>query len=412
MSPTVQYRSLTMADVGSGIWKVGLGALVVAAVAVIVVATRTPSASPGPGDQPLSAPAEPVTTTTLPPPRPVVTNDGWRLGLQTPGVAWEILPSTGEMLRLVEEAADSVPRGGEIVVMRTGGVELGDGSETTTVALGSGDIVLIEPDGDEIEFGAELPWQRPELPIAQHARFALTPRPVALVPVWLDGETVLRRTALDGSTHDDVRLPGCGEAIPFASTASDHIFGVWCRDSDDLRLFYDSPGEMVEIRVAEIRGDGLMPALLTRGDKPILIDPFGGVWHMLLSESLFDDPDRLIGGSEAVIALRDDERILGIAAIATDFENIVVGASSGSDLDGTVTAGRLIGHNLLGFGDGWSTQAPVPIVSMVGAPDGMVYALGSSDDGGVLMSVDPANGEVAVIASGLPVDQGRLMVLR
>lgn len=407
----MKYGSLTMTEVGAGIWKVAFGVLVAVAVVAIVFATRTPGASPGPGDQPLAAPAEPVTTSTLPPPRPVVTTDGWRLGLQTPGVAWEFRPSTGEMFRLVEGAADSVPRGGEIVVMRTGGVELDNGSDTTTEALESGDIVLIEPDGDEIEFGEELPWQRSQLPVAQHARFALTPRPVALVPVWFDGETVLRRTALDGSTHDDIPLPGCGEAIPFASTGSDRIFGVWCRDSDDLRLFYDSPGDLVEIRVAEIRGDGLMPALLARGDKPILIDPFGGVWHMLLSESLFDDPDLLIGGSEEAIALRADERILGIAAIATDLENIVVGASSGSDLDGTITAGRLIGHNLLGFGDGWSTQAPVPIVSMVGAPDGMVYALGSADDGGVIMSVDPANGEVAVIASGLPVDHGRLMVL-
>lgn len=392
-----------MTEVRSGISKAVFGVLLAAvAFGAIVLATRVPDLSTGPGDQPLAAPTEPKTTTTLPPPRPLSTTDGWRLALQTPGALWEIRPSTGEVLRLVDGAAESVPRGGELVVMRPGGVE---------EPGGIGDIVLIEPDGDEFEFGAELPWQRVLTPITQNARFALTPRPVALVPVSIDGSTVLRRAALDGSSHDDIPLPGCGEALPISSMSTDRVFGVWCRDSDDLRLFHDSPGELIAIRIDEIRGDGLTPALLQRGDKPILVDPFGGVWDILFSESAFDDTDRLIGGDEDAIALRHDERILGIAAISTDLENVVVGASSGSDIDGSITASRLIGHNLLGFGDGWSTQAPVPIVSMVGAPDGMIYALGTSDDGGVLMSVDPVSGATVVMVSALPIDEGRLMLL-
>lgn len=381
------------------------GSIAVFSVVLIVLITRSPVASTGPSDLPLAAPVEPETTTTIPPPRPIAPSDDWRLAVQTAGVLWQIDTRSGEMSRLIEPVDDSLPRGGAIVVLRT----LVSGGSDAAFRISDGAMALIEPDGSEVVFQVDLPPLRSPT-VAQTARFALTPRPVALVPVWTADGVLLRRAGLNGTQYEDIPLPGCGAAHPIAAFGTDRVFGVWCRDSDDLRLFYDGV-ELVEERIDEIRGDGLTPALIARGDKPLLVDPFGGVWGFSLFEQAFLDDDRPIAGQDGRIPIADDERILGIAASSANFEHIVVGVSSESDFDGTVTASRLAGYDPLGFTDGWSIAAPAPVVSLVGAPDGIVYGLGSDDDGGVLMAIEPATGVPKVMFRGLPVDEGRLMVL-
>lgn len=363
-------------------------------VAVVGVALSEPSLSPPTSAAPLSAPDDPTGGTGQSAPSVSQPVDDWMLGLQSrSGVQW-LDPLSGEPVAMVDGLFDAIGRGDEVFGRRPG------------------ELVVVRQDGGfevfEVADQQFVDWVTP------NPTMDLTPRPVALIPtVAGDGESVdrdliLARVAIDGSQWSDIPLPGCGFGYPIAAQSSDRVFAMWCGGSHDLRVFVDEAGDITEQRFTDLINDGASPSILERGDKPILIDAGGQIWTLVLSSQ----PSLGVTGD---LDLDEGESHHGIAAISEDFRIAVVGVTRSDELPGfggRVTAGRLVGFDLVRGRIIWDESSPTPIESLVAAPDGLVYGYRSDPDtsGGDLFAIDPATGEITVRASGLSSEPGRLFV--
>ena len=316
------------------------------------------------------------------------------LGLQSrSGVQW-LDPLSGEPVAVVDGLFDAIGRGDAVFGRRPG------------------ELVVVRQDGGfevfEVADQQFVDWVTPNPTID------LTPRPVALIPtVAGDGESVdrdliLARVAIDGSQWSDIPLPGCGFGYPIAAQSSDRVFAMWCGGSHDLRVFVDEAGDVTEQRFTDLIYGGASPSILDRGDKPILIDAAGQIWTLVLSSQ----PSLDVTGD---LDLDEGESHHGIAAISEDFRIAIVGVTRPDELPGfggRVTAGRLVGFDLVRGRIIWDESSPTPIESLLAAPDGLVYGYRSDPDtsGGNLFAIDPATGEITVRARGLSSEPGRLFV--
>lgn len=142
----------------------------------------------------------------------------------------------------------------------------------------------------------------------------------------------------------------------------------------------------------------------------MLVDSAGQIWTLVLAP----DPHVSASGS---IDLEDGEIVAGIAAPTADFRTLVVGITNTAEelptFEGRVTAGRFVGFDLALGRISWKASSPTPIESIVAAPNGLVYGYRSDPEfaGGDLVTIDPSNGDIDVIATGLETDPGRLLIL-
>lgn len=238
---------------------------------------------------------------------------------------------------------------------------------------------------------------------------AVTPHPVALIPVEEPGERFptlrLQRLALDGSQFPPVPLPGCGIPYPVASPFTDHSFAVWCTAADELRAVTDL-GESMQVRpVLALEGGRRGPVLLSRADELLLVTGQGEIWQMRLSGGEVWQSGR--------IELGAGEEVPGIAALTVD-QLLLVGVTSAT---GTVVeAHRLLGFDLVEQRVRWHTELEHPISSLTALPDGRVFAFspaagGDPDPRGALLEVDPESGDTGLLRSDLPLETARLVPL-
>lgn len=319
----------------------------------------------------------------------------FRLGLQGEAAVWAIDLETLESNVLIQDIVDAIPRDDTIAGRWTGEVffQESDGSTTTLMVDNQAYAIGVTP----------------------NETMALTPLPVALIPTWVDYQVgydmILARRSVDGSQWGDIPLPNCGVAYPIAGQTLDLVFAVWCSQSDDLRLFNEYPDQPYETRFPEINGRPHGPAIVDRGDNPLIVDSTGTIWSLSLGE----EADLEQSG---FLDLDGTEQVPGIAGLSRDQRTLYVGIATEPDLAaGRSGASRLLAFDLTTNTTNWSTETPVPFESLTVAPDGMIYAYYSAQIGdgprppSALMRIGPDSGIAEILISPLDLGIGRLLIL-